>query len=162
MKKILYFIFVLFFSRSSSPSPSWVKKKLILRGSGAFRLGNLVPRDKARRWLNLLHWWNGKRQQIKNIDRFLIGITLASQKRQLIRHVTGWSYRSDETSLPKIRFSSLFARETNVFAGYDETVEDNKIIRVLFVFKRPVGWIEPAFYVDPLNTGCPPNTGFDR
>ena len=108
-EKNIVFYFCFIFSRSSSPSPSWVKK-IILRGSGAFRLvGNLVPRGKARRWLNLLHWWNGKRKQIKNIDRFLIGITLASQKRQLIRHVAGWSYRTDETSLPKIRFSSLFA-----------------------------------------------------
>ena len=45
--------------------------------------------------------------------------------------------------------------ETGVFAGYDETVEDNKIIRFLFVFKRPtIDGIEPAFYVDSLNTGC--------
>ena len=56
---VLYFCFI--FSRSSSPSPSWVKKKkqqqqIILGGSGACRLGgNLVPRGKARRWLNLLH-----------------------------------------------------------------------------------------------------------
>ena len=55
-EKILYFIFVLFFLGHPRHPPPGLKK-IILRGSGAFRLvGNLVPRDKkARRWLNLLH-----------------------------------------------------------------------------------------------------------
>ena len=66
--KIMYFIFVLFFLGHPRHPPPGLKKQqqqqIILRGSGACRLGsNLVPRGKARRWLNLLHTWNGKRQQ---------------------------------------------------------------------------------------------------
>ena len=70
-KKILffYFCFIFFFGHPRHPPPEWKKQQqqqqqIILRGSWACRLvGNLVPRGKARRWLNLLHWWNGKRQQ---------------------------------------------------------------------------------------------------
>ena len=136
---VFYFCFIFFSVILAIPALLSEKKQqqqqIILRGSQACRLGgNLVPRGKTRRWLNLLHWWNrgwnGKKQQ----------------KHRWIPHRYYTSYLNSKAAALKALGWLKLSHWWN-----SRRQQNYSFLVRSCLFSNDLGWIEPAFYVDRID-----------